>query len=89
MERAMSDPVARPISKEERARMKRRPRAFINRRAFRIPIGTLRDWEQGRTEPDQANQAYLKVIAMAPFTVQKALALKPGEPAIERFAFKD
>ena len=48
--------------------MRRRPRAYIVRRAlhmtqeefaeaYRIPIGTLRDWEQGRTEPDQANRA--------------------------------
>ena len=30
---------------------------------FHIPIGTLRDWEQRRSEPDQATQAYLKIIA--------------------------
>ena len=30
---------------------------------YQIPIGTLRDWEQGRTEPDQPARAYLKVIA--------------------------
>jgi putative transcriptional regulator len=29
---------------------------------FQIPIGTLRDWEQHRTEPDQAALSYLKVI---------------------------
>jgi transcriptional regulator with XRE-family HTH domain len=33
---------------------------------YRIPIGTLRDWEQGRTEPDQAARAYLNVIARDP-----------------------
>jgi len=32
---------------------------------FHIPIGTLRDWEQGRAEPDQAERAYLKVIFKA------------------------
>jgi len=32
---------------------------------FHIAIGTLRDWEQGRAEPDQAARAYLKVIATA------------------------
>ncbi|HUB49747.1 MAG TPA: helix-turn-helix domain-containing protein [Acetobacteraceae bacterium] len=30
---------------------------------FRVPLGTVRDWEQGKTEPDQAARAYLKVIA--------------------------
>ena len=40
---------------------------------FQIPIGTLRDWEQGRVEPDQAARAYLKVIARNPTAVRKAL----------------
>jgi len=30
---------------------------------FQILIGTLRDWEQGRCEPDQPSRAYLTVIA--------------------------
>jgi len=25
----------------------------------KIPLGTLRDWEQGRSEPDQPAKAYL------------------------------
>ena len=37
------------------------------------PIGTLRDWEQGRVEPDQAARAYLTVIAREPETVREAL----------------
>ena len=41
---------------------------------FHIPLGTLRDWEQHRTEPDQAAQAYLKVIAKEPDMVARALA---------------
>ncbi len=45
--------------------------------AYQIPIGTLRDWEQGRTEPDQANRAYLKVIAVDPEFVRRALAEWP------------
>ena len=98
--RAMTDPDCRPLTDEDFRRMKRRPRVFSIRRAFRmtqeefaeafrIPIGTLRDWEQGRTEPDQANQAYLKVIAVAPNTVRKALAHRPGEPLLEVMEFKD
>ena len=42
--------------------------------AFHIPIGTLRDWEQHRTEPDQAARNLLKVIAAAPETVKDALS---------------
>ena len=42
--------------------------------AFRIPIGTLRDWEQHRRDPDQAARAYLEVIAREPEAVRRALA---------------
>jgi putative transcriptional regulator len=42
-------------------------------RVFRIPAGTLRDWEQHRREPDQAAQAYLEVIARNPEAVIVAL----------------
>jgi putative transcriptional regulator len=38
-----------------------------------IPVGTLRDWEQGRVEPDQAARAYLKVIAGNPDLVRQLL----------------
>lgn len=41
---------------------------------FRIPLGTLRDWEQHRSEPDQAAQAYLKVIAADAGFVERVLA---------------
>jgi putative transcriptional regulator len=40
---------------------------------FKIPLGTLRDWEQGRVEPDQAARAYLMVIARMPDAVRNAL----------------
>jgi putative transcriptional regulator len=81
---ALRDPDARPLTEEDLARMKRTPRAKVIRRAlglsqedfaarYRIPIGTLRDWEQGRVEPDQAARAYLTVIARDPEGVRKAL----------------
>jgi putative transcriptional regulator len=44
------------------------------RRAVSYPVGTLRDWEQRRYEPDQAAQAYLKVIAADAAFVARALA---------------
>jgi len=82
---ALSDPDARPLSEEDMRRMRRTPRAKIIRRAlglsqeefatrYHIPIGTLRDWEQGRVEPDQAARAYLTVIARDPEAVRKALS---------------
>ena len=40
---------------------------------YRIPLGTLRDWEQGRSEPDQPAKAYLQVIATEPTVTAKAL----------------
>lgn len=46
---------------------------------YHIPLGTLRDWEQHRSEPDQAARAYLKVIAKEPDMVARALA--EGQPA--------
>jgi putative transcriptional regulator len=81
---AMADPDALPRSSAQLARMKHTPRAKLIRRAlgltqeefadrFRIPIGTLRDWEQGASEPDQAARAYLTVIARNPEAVIKAL----------------
>ena len=42
--------------------------------AFLIPLGTLRDWEQHRRDPDQAARAYLEVIAREPEAVRRALA---------------
>lgn len=36
-------------------------------------IGRLRDWEQGRSSPDGAMRAYLKVIEREPAAVERAL----------------
>lgn len=85
---AVSDPDARPLTEADMKRLKRTPRAKIIRRAlglsqedfatrYHIPIGTLRDWEQGRVEPDQAARAYLTVIAHDPETVRRALTRTP------------
>jgi putative transcriptional regulator len=40
---------------------------------YRISIGALRDWEQGRAIPDSATRAYLSVIAKDPETVARLL----------------
>jgi putative transcriptional regulator len=81
---ALADPDAQPLTPENIKLMKRTPQVFVIRRAlrlsqeefaakFHIPLGTLRDWEQGRKEPDAAARAYLKVIARNPSAVAKAL----------------
>lgn len=86
---ALADPDARPMTREQWRRARRVARVKTLRRAlgltqeefaarYQIPLGTLRDWEQGRSEPDQPSRAYLKVIAHNPKLVQRALAADPG-----------
>lgn len=41
---------------------------------YRIPLGTLRDWEQRRKRPDAPARAYLLVIARDPERVAGLLA---------------
>jgi putative transcriptional regulator len=84
---AFADPDARPMTPEQLRTARRVPRAKTLRRAlaltqdefatrYHIPVGTLRDWEQGRCEPDQTSRAYLAVIAHDPEGVERALAGK-------------
>ena len=88
---ALADPDGQPLTEESMVRMRPVPRAKTLRRAlgltqeefaarFQIPIGTLRDWEQGRAEPDQPARAYLKVIAVDAQAVQRALVVTPHRP---------
>jgi DNA-binding transcriptional regulator YiaG len=51
-------------------------------RTFALSVGTVRDWEQGRFQPDRAARVLLQVIAHNPDAVKAALlawheALKP------------
>ena len=80
----MSDPDNKPLTDSDLRRMKRTPQVRIVRRAlqltqeefaahYQIAIGTLRNWEQDRYEPDGAAKAYLKVIAREPELVRRAL----------------
>lgn len=91
-EAAMRDPDAQPLTEGDMARMQRVPRVRIVRRAlgltqeafatrFHIPLGTLRDWEQGRVEPDQTARAYLKAIAGDAEAVRRALEKAVPQPA--------
>jgi putative transcriptional regulator len=78
---------ARPMELIDSGAARRVPRLKTLRRAlaltqeefaacYHIPLGTLRDWEQGRSEPDQPARAYLRVIACDPEGVRKALRVK-------------
>jgi len=83
--RAISDPDAKPLTEQHYKRLKRSPRVRIVRmklgltqeefvEAYWIPVATLRDWEQGRREPDQASKTLLKLIKRIPHEVREALA---------------
>ena len=41
--------------------------------AYKIPLATLKGWEQGRRQPDATASAYLSVIAQMPDAAQAAL----------------
>lgn len=82
---AIEDPDNPPLTEEELAlvsamSMVRRARQktglsqakFAHR--FRINPARLRDWEQGRFQPDSVALAYLKVIENEPEAVERALA---------------
>ena len=81
---ARTDRDAQPLTAADLKRMRRTPQAKIIRRAleltqeefairYHIPLGTLRDWEQGRAQPDQPTRAYLTLIARDPDHVDRAL----------------
>lgn len=81
---ANADPDNQPLTDADFARLRPVPLVKTLRRAlgltqeefatrFQIPLGTLRDWEQGRGEPDQPARTYLKVIARDPKAVLRAL----------------
>ena len=74
------DVTAEAMDRGQRARLIRKTRTalglsqteFADR--FRVPVGTLRDWEQARaTAPDFAI-AYVRVIGQHPDMVAKAVA---------------
>jgi putative transcriptional regulator len=91
---ALSDPDASPMTHEQLARLRRVPLIKQLRRKlgisqaefserYRIPVGTVRDWEQGRAEPDAAALAYLTVIYAHPVMTAEALA-SPTAAATKR-----
>jgi putative transcriptional regulator len=82
---ALADPDNPPLTDEELARMRQapNPRRIRERltltqeqfaEKFEIPLGTLRDWEQGVSYPDSVARTLLRVIEQDPEAVIKALA---------------
>jgi putative transcriptional regulator len=86
---ALSDPDCPPATKAQLARARRMPNVRALRRRmkltqqqfaerFGLPLGTVRDWEQGAHRPDRAAQVLLTVIASNPDAVIRALREKPA-----------
>jgi putative transcriptional regulator len=86
---ALRDPENPPLIQARAGQLRPVPRVKTLRRAlaltqeefavrYQIPLGTLRDWEQGRSEPDQPAKAYLTVIAHDPEGVERALHPVPN-----------
>src|SRR5712671_818815 len=81
---ALSDPNAPPATEAQLARARRVPSVQALRKKlglsqakfaarFHLPLGTIRDWEQGAHRPDRAAQVLLTVIARDPDAVARAL----------------
>jgi putative transcriptional regulator len=83
-EAAVSDPNSPPATQAQLARARRVPTIRALRKKlnltqeefaarFHLPLGTVRDWEQGAHLPDKAAQVLLMVIAKDPEAVARAL----------------
>jgi len=81
---ALSDADASPATEAQLARARRLPSVRALREKlnltqeqfaarFHLPLGTVRDWEQGAHRPDKAAQVLLTVIARDPDAVARAL----------------
>jgi len=82
-------PGVTPLTAADLERLQRVPAVRTVRRAlrltqsefaarYRIPLATLRDWEEGRAQPDAAAQAYLQVIARDPERLAGLLRSRDG-----------
>jgi putative transcriptional regulator len=89
---ALADPDTQPLTKEQVRQMRPVPRIKLLRirlrltqeqfaKRYGIPTTTLRDWEQGRSVPDQAVRSYIAAIDGDPEGVAKALG-KRRQPEV-------
>jgi putative transcriptional regulator len=81
---ALADTDALPATNAQLARARRVPTVRALRQKlnltqeqfaarFHLPLGTVRDWEQGAHRPDKAAQVLLTIIAKDPDAVVRAL----------------
>jgi putative transcriptional regulator len=86
---ALSDPDSPPATEAQLARARRMPNVRALRgkmkltqeqfaERFGLPLGTVRDWEQGAHRPDRAAQVLLTVIEKDPEAVIRALRKRPA-----------
>jgi putative transcriptional regulator len=74
------DVSAEAMDRGQRARLIRKTRTGLGlsqtefAERFRVPVGTLRDWEQARATPPDFAVAYVRVISRHPDLVAKAVA---------------
>jgi len=91
---ARSDPDAPPLSDEDLEKFQRvvdvkalRRRLGMSQerfaRSFHLSIGTVRDWEQGRSLPDRPARVLLKLIERNPDLVLETLQASLAPPALE------
>jgi putative transcriptional regulator len=84
---ALADPDAQPLTEKQARQMKPVPRVKLLRvklrltqeqfaKRYGIPLSTLRDWEQHRSEPDQTTQSYIRAIEAFPGVTAQALSKK-------------
>lgn len=72
--------TAEALDRGQRARLIRKTRTGLGlsqpefARRFRVPVGTLRDWEQARAAAPDFAIAYVRVIGQHPDMVAKAVA---------------
>ena len=81
---ALSDPDCPPATESQLAGARRVPSVRALRKKlnltqeefalrFHLPLGTVRDWEQGAHRPDKAAQVLLTIIAKDPEAAARAL----------------
>lgn len=64
---------AKPVNvKAIRERVRKTQAEFAQ--AFHLPIGTVRDWEQNRRQPDAPARVLLHLIEVDPETVERLIA---------------
>ena len=90
---ALADPDAQPLTERQLARMKPMARVKLLRvrlrltqdqfsKRYGIPLTTLRDWEQYRSEPDRAAQSYIRAIEALPDAIGNVVGKRrQPEPA--------